>query len=94
MGHICKHIFPENILVRPMRPMKNVIFAEERWAKREEPAPKKADTSNYYQTNKPNLILDRLLRQGNNLMIYNKIEIKRYISEKLITIIVTLVTVS
>jgi len=34
--------------------MKNVIFAEERWAKREEPASKKADTSKYYRTNKPN----------------------------------------
>lgn len=50
--HIINHSLPENLLVRPMRPKKTVVFAEENWAKREEPAPKKAERSKYYKVPK------------------------------------------
>ncbi|RXN07520.1 hypothetical protein ROHU_011936 [Labeo rohita] len=40
--------FAINLLVRPVRPKKSVVFAEESWAKREEPAPQKAERSKYY----------------------------------------------
>ncbi|KAL0199341.1 hypothetical protein M9458_007881, partial [Cirrhinus mrigala] len=46
--HIINHGLPENLLVRPVRPKKSVVFAEESWAKREEPAPQKAERSKYY----------------------------------------------
>ncbi|XP_067260358.1 uncharacterized protein [Chanodichthys erythropterus] len=46
--HIINHNLPENLLVRPLRPKKSVVFAEESWAKREEPAPKQEGKSKYY----------------------------------------------
>ncbi len=47
--HIINHSLPDNLLVRPK---KSVVFAEESWAKREEPAPQKTERSKYYSVPK------------------------------------------
>ncbi|KAL1277100.1 hypothetical protein QQF64_023773 [Cirrhinus molitorella] len=41
MEHVLKNNLPENLLVRPIRPMKSPVFAKESWEKKEEQAPKK-----------------------------------------------------
>ncbi|XP_073715784.1 uncharacterized protein [Misgurnus anguillicaudatus] len=51
--HIINHSFPENLLVRPIRPMKHTVeLAEESWSRREMPTPQNASRSKYYSTPK------------------------------------------